>query len=111
MKKTLTLLAAVILFASCQEELSFEDEVFRGNWDNDRYALQIYQNGYGICDIRNRGRCEGNVRIRRNKIVFQSDNDRDAVGRKAFRIDQRPRVDADGVTFMILDGRRFNKQW
>ncbi len=98
---------AVLVLSSCQEELSLEDQIFRGSWDNDKYALQIFQNGYGVCDIKNRGRCEGNVRITSSRIIFTSDNDADNVSRKAFRIDQRPATDADGVTYMILDGRRF----
>ncbi len=110
MKKLLALSFLALSLTSCQEALSPEDEIFRGIWDNDRYTLEIFQNGYGLCDIRNRGRCEGNVRIKGDKMVFTSDNKHDTVGRKAFRIDQRPTTDSNGITYMILDGRRFDRQ-
>jgi hypothetical protein len=89
-----------------QEELAPENYDFRGSWDSRKYAIQIFSNGSGVCDIKNRGRCEGNVRINGDKMVFMSENEGDEVGYKRFDIDQRPTTDSLGVTYMILDGQR-----
>ena len=109
MKTRYFILLFALAISSCQEELGPEDEIFRGTWDSSRYAIQIFQNGYGVCDIKNRGRCEGNVKIRRGKIIFTSDNESSTVSRKAFDIDVPPTIDANGVEYMVLDGYRFER--
>ena len=110
MRTRYTILLLAFALSSClQEDLAPEDEIFRGSWDSSRYAIQIFQNGYGVCDIKNRGRCEGNVRIRSGKIIFISDNESSTVGRKAFDVDVRPTTDANGVDYMVLDGYRFER--
>lgn len=108
--KALYTIALFCLLTSClQEELSPENYVFRGSWDSPKYAIQIYSNGSGVLDIRKRGRCEGNVWIRGDKMTFMSENEDDEIGYKRFHIDQRPTTDANGVTYMILDGHRLEK--
>lgn len=104
------LIFTLLLATSClQEELDPEDYSFRGSWDSSRYAIQIFANGSGVLDIRNRGRCEGNVWIKGDHMTFMSENENDAVGYKRFHIDQRPTADSAGVTFMVLDGYRLEK--
>lgn len=95
---------------SCfQEELDPENYVFRGSWDSRKYAIQIFSNGSGTLDIRNRGRCEGNVRIKGDKMTFMSENEDDEIGYKRLHIDQRPTTDSLGITYMVLDGYRLEK--
>ena len=109
--KTVYAFTFICAVSSClQEELSPEDYDFRGSWDSRKYAMQIFGNGSGILDIRNRGRCEGNVWVKGDKLVFMSENDDDEIGSKRFHIDQRPATDSLGVTYMILDGHRLEKQ-
>ena len=104
-------LIMVCVLSSClQEELDPENYEFRGSWDSEKYAMQIFSNGSGFVDIKNRGRCEGNVWVRGDKLVFMSENDDDEVGTKRFHIDQRPTTDPQGVTYMVLDGYRLERQ-
>lgn len=109
MKTRYALILLCTLSSCLQEELSPEDYVFRGSWDSRKYAMQIFGNGSGYLDIKNRGRCEGNVWVRGDKLVFMSENEGDEIGRKSFHIDQRPTTDSLGVTYMILDGYRLEK--
>jgi len=104
-----TFLMVGVLTSCFQEELSPQNYDFRGSWDSSKYAIQIHSNGSGVLDIRNRGRLEGHVRIRGDKMTFMSENDDDEIGYKRFHIDQRPTTDTLGVTFMILDGHRLEK--
>jgi hypothetical protein len=100
----------LLAFTSClQEELAPENYEFRGSWDSRKYAIQIFANGAGVCDIKYRGRCEGNVRIKGSKMTFTSENENDGVGYKRFNIDQRPTTDSLGVTYIILDGHKLVK--
>lgn len=93
-----------------QEELDPEDYDFRGSWDSRKYAIQIFRNGAGVCDIKNRGRCEGNVKVKGNKLIFMSENEDDQIAYKRFDIDLRPTTDSNGNTYMVLDGHRLDKQ-
>src|SRR5690349_9162302 len=109
--KTVYSLVIFGLLTSClQEELSPENYNFRGSWDSRKYAIQIFSNGYGVLDIRNRGRCEGNVKIRGNKMIFTSENEDDEIGYKRLDIDQRPTTDSTGVTYMVLEGQKLIRQ-
>ncbi|MEO5600529.1 MAG: hypothetical protein ABIR06_06355 [Cyclobacteriaceae bacterium] len=108
--KTCYTVILLCLLASClQEELGPDNYDFRGSWDSRKYAMQIFSNGSGVLDIKNRGRCEGNVWVNGDKLVFMSKDDDDEVGYKRFDIDQRPTTDSLGVTYMILDGYRLVK--
>lgn len=108
--KTPYVLIIFCLTTSCfQEELAPENHDFRGSWDSRKYAIQIFSNGAGFCDIKNRGRCEGKVWVKGDKLVFMSENENDEVGYKRFDIDQRPTTDGNGITYMILDGHRLEK--
>jgi hypothetical protein len=111
MKTRYTLLMIAFL-SSCmfQEELDPDDQEFRGSWDSSKYAIQIFMNGHGTCDIKYLGQCNGNVKVKGSKLVFTSTRDNDQVGYKKFHIDQRPTTDSLGVTYMILDGHKLSKQ-
>ncbi len=109
--KTRYLLVIPFLLTAClQEELSPEDYDFRGSWDSRKYAIQIFSNGSGVLDIKNRGRCEGHVKIKGDKMIFTSENDDDEIGYKRLDIDQRPTTDSLGITYMILEGQRLERQ-
>lgn len=115
MRKLLTfvcLLVITLSFSSCQKELDEEAHVFLGDWNSKTYALQIYSNGYGICNTKKWGglTCDGIVKVKSDRIVFTSKRESSTLLRKKFDIDQLPTVDAAGVTFMILDGERFEKR-
>lgn len=113
MKKlsTFPALSLLLLLFGCQQELAEEDLIYRGDWASATYALQIYSNGYGVCNTRKMGglTCEGYVTIRRSSIVFTSNTDKSTLGRKRFGIDRPPAIDANGSTYMILNGERFEK--
>lgn len=109
MKTQYLMLVALLLTSCLQEELAPENYDFRGSWDSRKYAIQIFSNGSGVLDIRNRGRCEGHVKINGDKMIFTSENEGDEVGYKRFDIDQRPTTDSLGVTYMVLDGHRLEK--
>ena len=110
MKTRYTLILIGILMTSClQEELDPENYDFRGNWDSSKYAIGIYSNGSGFLDIRNRGRLEGRVKIKGDKLIFTSENEDDEIGYKRLDIDQRPTTDSNGVTYMILEGHRLER--
>jgi hypothetical protein len=112
MKSRYTFLLLIVLLTSCffQESLSPSDYEFRGSWDSRKYAIQIFANGSGSLDVRNRGRCEGNVRIDGDRMIFISENEDDEIGYKRLHIDQRPTTDSLGNTFMVLNGYTLVKQ-
>lgn len=115
MKKLSILLSVSLLLTlgGCQKELEEENFAFRGDWDSPTYALQIYQNGSGVCNSNKLGVplvCEGRVKIRNNKLIFTSTKDDSSMPRKKFDIDQRPTVDRSGATYMVLDGETFEKR-
>lgn len=116
MKKLLPIfflfLCVSVTSTSCQRELAEDDLIFRGDWDSKNYALQIYSNGYGVCNTRKWGglTCEGYVTVRKDRIVFTSNKDSSTLPRKKFDIHQRPAIDASGITYMILNGERFEKR-
>jgi hypothetical protein len=101
----------LLMALGCQRELSDEELLYTGDWQSSDYALQIFQNGYGVCNSKKYGvtlHFEGRVKINGNRMVF-IDNEDSALMRKRFRIDQRPATDPNGIIFMILDGQRFER--
>lgn len=108
MKTFYTVLICFVLL-SCQEDLDPSDYEFRGSWDSPKYAIQIFMNGSATLDIRNRGTLRGFVKIRNEKMIFTSENEHDEIAYKRLDIDQRPTIDANGVTYMILEGHRLEK--
>ena len=110
MEKRILYFLLLILFVACQEELSPENDDFRGHWDSSKYAIQIAKNGYGLCNRKNWGKCEGNVKIKGSRMIFTSNNEDDELPWVRFKINQRPTLDSTGVMYMILDGHRFEKQ-
>jgi hypothetical protein len=100
-----------LLLCSCiQEDLDPSDYEFRGSWDSPKYAIQIFMNGSATLDIRRRGKLDGFVKIKDEKMIFNSENEHDEIGYKRLDIDQRPSTDANGDTFMILEGETLYKQ-
>jgi hypothetical protein len=110
MKKIYVLLTCFALTSCLQEELDPSEYEFRGSWDSPKYAIQIFANGSATLDIRRRGSLDGFVKIKNEKLIFYSENENDAIGYKRLDIDQRPTTDANGVTYMILEGERVEKQ-
>lgn len=114
MKTLISLVSLVLLLGiySCQRPLAEEDLIFRGDWSSSKYALQIYGNGYGVCQSKKWGIglvCEGYVTITNNRIVFTSTEEHSTLARKKFSIDQLPTTDSSGTVYMILEGDRFEK--
>ena len=110
MRTAYTLILSLLMMSCFQEDLDPSDYEFRGSWDSPKYAIQIFMNGSATLDIRNRGRLEGFVKIKNNKMIFTSENESDEIGYKRLDIDQRPTTDADGVTYMVLEGHTLIKQ-
>lgn len=107
------LFAAGLLMTAlaCQRELPEEALVYTGDWQSKDYALQIFRNGYGVCNSRRFGvtiHLEGRVKIESRRIVFIDEDDPN-LGRKRFRINQPPASDPNGARFMVLDGQRFER--
>ncbi len=96
---------------ACQRELPEEALSYTGDWQSRDYALQIFRNGYGVCNSIRYGvtiHLEGRVKVEPNRIVF-IDEEEPNVGRKRFRINQPPTTDPNGLTFMVLNGQRFER--
>ena len=110
MKTVYTLILCLLMTSCFQEDLDPSDYEFRGSWDSPKYAIQIFMNGSATLDIRNRGRLEGFVKIKNDKMIFTSENEGDEIGYKRLDIDQRPTTDSSGVTYMVLEGHRLIKQ-
>lgn len=103
-KWSLAILAILFLsFSSCRDYFTYEELAFVGAWESSKFYIEIYDDGYGYYQRRNRPGVECEVRIRDRKIVFDWPG-----GRKAFCIDAPPSVEINtGEVFMILDGRTF----
>jgi hypothetical protein len=109
--RILSAIGLLVTALACQRTLPEEAVVYTGNWQSKDYALQIYRNGYGVCNSKRYGitiHLEGRVKIETSRIVF-IDNDDPNTGRKRFRINQPPTSDPNGLTFMVLDGQRFER--
>ena len=97
----LTVLALTL--TACHDYFDYDNLAFVGAWESNKYYIEIYDDGYGYYDKRNRPGVECEVRIKDRKIVFDWHG-----GRKAFCIDAPPSVEINtGEVFMILDGRTF----
>jgi hypothetical protein len=109
--RLLSVLGLLVTALACQRELPGEALVYTGDWQSKDYALQIFRNGYGVCNSKRYGitiHLEGRVKIESNRIVFIDEGDPN-LGRKRFRINQPPTTDPNGTTFMVLDGQRFER--
>jgi len=107
MKTRFAIFLTALLSSAClQEDLDPENYEFRGSWDSSRYAIQIFSNGAAYLNVRNRGSLNGHVKINGNRMSFYSQDENDDIGYRQFRIDQRPTTDANGETYMVLDGHR-----
>jgi hypothetical protein len=109
MKNVYAVIACLALTSCLQEDLEPSDYEFRGSWDSPKYAIQIFANGSATLDIRRRGSLDGFVKIKNEKMVFYSENENDGIAYKRLDIDQRPTTDANGVTYMVLEGERVEK--
>ena len=110
-KRLLFATGLLVTALACQRELPEEALHYTGDWQSKDYALQIYRNGYGVCNSKRYGftiHLEGRVKIESNRIVF-IDEEEPNVGRKRFRINQPPTADPNGLTFMVLDGQRLER--
>lgn len=115
MRKIFYFLSAMLLLnlIACQKELEEDDLIYRGDWDSKNYAIQIFRNGYGVVNSKKLGvslTCEGRVSIKEDKIIFTSNVKDSTLPRKRFKINQKPTIDTNGITYMVLDNERFEKR-
>jgi hypothetical protein len=104
------LLLTLLTISSCQRKLEENQIIYQGQWESAEHTLFIYSNGRGLCIQKKLGlRCNGYVTITSHKMVFTSTSLDTHVFRVKFTIDQKPQKAAGGITYMILDGERFEQ--
>jgi hypothetical protein len=107
---TYLFLFAILAISSCQQDLAEQQMPYQGKWESANYTLFIFSNGKGTCVQKKLGlRCNGAVSITDEKIVFTSNSLDAHIFRMRFRIYQKPEVDNNGTSFMILNGERFEQ--
>ena len=107
MKKIYTLfsiLLCIILLSSCTKPVIDEHNVFLGSWGSEKFSIEIWKDGFGKIKRVRLYENETRVIIKDNSIKFKT-----AGFSKKFRVDSEPYVDNDGITVMILDGKKFYK--
>ena len=107
MKKIYTLfsiLLCIILLSSCTKPILDEHNVFLGSWGSEKFSIEIWKDGFGKIKRVRRYNNETRVIIKDNSIKFKTPG-----FSKKFRVDSEPYVDNDGITVMILDGKKFYK--
>ena len=106
----LPLLLLAILMVSCQKDLEDNQTIYQGKWESPDHTIIIYNNGKGSCIQKKLIlRCNGYVNITDKKMVFTSNSLDAHVFRVKFDIHQKPEIDEKGITYMILDGERFEQ--
>ena len=99
-----TLSVLVIFFFSCTKPIIDDNNVFLGSWGSEKFSLEIWKDGFGKIKRVRLYENETRVIIKDNTIKFKT------LGfSKKFKIDSDPYVDNDGLTVMILDGKKFIK--
>ncbi|MEX1003710.1 MAG: hypothetical protein WDZ35_16440 [Crocinitomicaceae bacterium] len=93
------------LTVSCQKSLADEHIKYLGSWGSDDYSIEIWKDGHGVYEKRNKGKIDCFVKVKGNRLIFESG----AINHKKFNIDQDPHQDTNGNTIMILDGDTFYK--
>ena len=107
MKKIYTLfsiLLCIILLSSCAKPIIDEHNVFLGSWGSEKFSIEIWKDGFGKIKRVRLYENETRVIIKDNEIKFKTPG-----FSKKFNIDSDPYVDNDGITVMILDGKKFYK--
>ena len=107
MKKIYTLfsiLLCIILLSSCTKPILDEHNVFLGSWGSEKFSIEIWKDGFGKIKRVRRYNNETRVIIKDNSIKFKTPG-----FCKKFCVDSEPYVDNDGITVMILDGKKFYK--
>ncbi|MDO1445945.1 hypothetical protein Q0590_06760 [Rhodocytophaga aerolata] len=103
-------LFSLLTISSCRRNLDDGQLVYEGKWESAEHTLIIYSHGKGACIQKKlRLRCNGYVTITDHKMVFTSSSLDSHVFRVKFTIQQKPAVDANGITYMLLDGERFEQ--
>ena len=106
-KKIYTLFSIVlcfILLCSCTKPILDEHNVFLGSWGSEKFSIEIWKDGFGKIKRVRRYDNETRVIIKGKSIKFKTPG-----FSKKFRVDSKPYVDNDGITVMILDGKKFYK--
>ena len=99
-----TLSTLVIFFFSCTKPIIDDNNVFLGSWGSEKFSLEIWKDGFGKIKRVRLYENETRVVIKDNTIKFKT------LGfSKKFKIDSDPYIDDDGLTVMILDGKKFIK--
>ena len=99
-----TLSALAIFFFSCAKPIIDDNNVFLGSWGSEKFSLEIWKDGFGKIKRVRLYENETRVIIKDNTIKFKT------LGfSKKFKIDSDPYIDDDGLTVMILNGKKFIK--
>ena len=99
-----TLSALVIFFISCTKPIIDDNNIFLGSWGSEKFSLEIWKDGFGKIKRVRLYENETRVIIKDNTIKFKT------LGfSKKFKIDSDPYIDDNGLTVMILDGKKFIK--
>ena len=107
MKKIYTLfsiLLCFILLSSCAKPILDENNVFLGSWGSEKFSIEIWKDGFGKIKRVRLYESETRVIIKDNSIKFKTPG-----FSKKFHVDSEPYIDNDGITVMILDGKKFYK--
>ncbi|MCB9224832.1 MAG: hypothetical protein R2780_14440 [Crocinitomicaceae bacterium] len=100
----LTFLFSIFIISSCQKPLDDADIRYLGSWGSDNYALEIWKDGRGVYEKRNKtDELECYVKIEDQMIKFRGGI------HKNFDIDAEPYDDGTGQKIMILNGELFYK--
>ena len=99
-----SILLCLILLISCTKPIKDEHNVFLGSWGSEKFSIEIWKDGFGKIKRVRRYDNETRVIIKGKSIKFKTPG-----FSKKFRVDSKPYVDNDGITVMILDGKKFYK--
>ena len=97
---SLSILLCIFLLSSCTKPIIDEHNIFLGSWGSEKFSIEIWKDGTTLRLYEN----ETRVIIKDNKIKFKTPG-----FSKKFNIDSDLYVDNDGLTIMILDGKKFYK--
>ena len=102
--RLLSILLCLTLLISCTKPIKDEHNIFLGSWGSEKFSIEIWKDGLGKIKRVRLYEHETRVIIKDNSIKFKT------LGvSKKFRVDSEPYVDNDGITVMILDGKKFYK--
>ena len=101
---SLSILLCIFLLSSCTKPIIDEHNIFLGSWGSEKFSIEIWKDGFVKIKRARLYENETRVIIKDNKIKFKTPG-----FSKKFNIDSDPYVDNDGITVMILDGKKFYK--